>query len=50
MASTSKNISKIKDRVTDKTRKTYQKISDGIKGQDKEYELVFTVRKHHLRH
>lgn len=42
-------ISELKDRVSNNTRKTYNKLSDGISGQKKDYELVFTVRKRHLR-
>lgn len=49
MPTTRNKISELKDRVSSNTRKTYNKLSDGINGQKKEYELVFTVRKHHLR-
>lgn len=51
MTSTRDKISKLKDRVNSKTKETRKNLSEGIKGRDKDdYELVFTVRKHHLRH
>ncbi len=49
MSTTQNKISELKDRENSNSDKPYNKLSDGIAEQKKDYELVFTVRKRHLR-